>query len=339
MLINVPIESLSERYSLQWNSWFPMEFVKHNFDFVTVEGKRLQHNISVGSFLDVVDTNYYKSTQLAELCSMIHSNKIKDGDIIFFHDLWFPGIEMLQYIRQGLGIDFKIMGILHAGTWDENDFLSRKGMTSWAEFVENGWFRFIDKIFVATEYHKNLLLSKRIVNANQIVVTGLPIYSDEFVKPVKKENIVVFPHRLDPEKQPHLFDRLKSKLKFDYPDWKFVRTKDVCKNKKDYYDLLNKAKISVSFAKQETFGIAMLESLFCGCIPVVPNRLSYSELFADTIFLRYDDNDVISFVSKLLNDSDTFYLASEEAKMLANKLKPRCESAISNMIEVMKSCK
>ena len=101
MLINVPIESLSERYSLQWNSWFPMEFVKHNFDFVTVEGKRLQHNISVGSFLDVVDTNYYKAIQLAELCSMIHRNEIKDGDIIFFHDLWFPGIEMLQYISQG----------------------------------------------------------------------------------------------------------------------------------------------------------------------------------------------------------------------------------------------
>ncbi len=339
MLINVPIESLEERYSAQWNYWFPKEFTKHNIDFITVKGKRLHYGISVGSFLDVVDTNYYKATQLAELCSMIYRNEIKDGDVIFFHDLWFPGIEMLQYVRQGLGIDFKIVGILHAGTWDENDFLSRKGMTSWAEFIENGWFRFIDKIFVATEYHKNLLLSKRIVNANQIVVTGLPIYPDDFVKPVKKENIVVFPHRLDPEKQPHLFDKFRSEFEVYYPDWQFIRTKDVCKSKSGYYDLLNRAKISVSFAKQETFGIAMLESLFCGCVPVVPNRLSYSELFANTMFLRDDDYDVISYVNRLLSDSDLLCLALEQVVKHANNLKQRCERAISNMIEVIKLCR
>lgn len=336
-IINVPIESLEERYSLQWNYWFPMEFMKHNIDFITVGGSRLQSNISVGSFLDVIDTNYYKASQLEELCVLFHKGEIKDGDVIFFHDLWFPGIEMLQYIRQGLHLNFKIMGILHAGTWDENDFLSRKGMTCWAEYIENGWFRFIDKIFVATEYHKRLLLSKRILNANQVVVTGLPIYPDEFVKDVKKENIIIFPHRLDPEKQPQLFDRLAVMLRFDYPNWKFVKTKEVCKNKKEYYDLLNRAKIAVSFAKQETFGIAMLESLFCGCIPVVPDRLSYSELFANNIFLRHDDADVISFVEKLLSNSDTFYIASEQAKVHARDFaKPYCESAISKMLEVMK---
>jgi len=339
MLINVPIESLEERYSAQWNFWFPKEFTKHNVDFVTVEGDRLREDISVGSFLDVIDTNYYKALQLAKLCSMIYRNEIKDGDVIFFHDLWFPGIEMLQYMRQGLGIDFKIVGILHAGTWDENDFLSRKGMSCWAEFIENGWFRFIDKVFVATEYHKNLLLSKRIVNANQIVVTGLPIYPDEFVRDTMKENIVVFPHRLDPEKQPHLFDRFKSKFESYYPNWSFVMSKDVCKSKSDYYDLLNRAKISVSFAKQETFGIAMLESLFCGCVPVVPNRLSYSELFANTMFLRDDDYDVVYFIIKLLDNPPLLYLAFEQSVKHANNLKQRCERAISNMIEVIKLCR
>ena len=67
----------------------------------------------------------------------------------------------------------------------------------------------------------------------------------------------------------------------------------------------------------------------------MPDRLSYSELFANNIFLRHDDVDVISFVEKLSN-SDTFYIASEQAKVHARDFaKPYCESAISKILEVI----
>ena len=93
-----------------------------------------------------------------------------------------------------------------------------------------------------------------------------------------KENLIVFPHRLDGEKHPEVFDELARNLKKELPGWWFVKTKDVCKTKEDYYSLLGRAKIAVSCATQETFGYAMLEAAANGCYPITPDALSYAEM-------------------------------------------------------------
>jgi glycosyltransferase involved in cell wall biosynthesis len=45
-----------------------------------------------------------------------------------------------------------------------------------------------------------------------------------------------------------------------------------------YRRLLHQADIVVSAAAQEFFGIAIVEAIYCGCVPVLPRRLSYPEL-------------------------------------------------------------
>jgi len=88
------------------------------------------------------------------------------------------------------------------------------------------------------------------------------------------------------EKQPFVFDRLADTLKELYPDWQFIKTKDVWTDKTAYYDLLNRSKIAFSCALQETFGIAMVEAVMCGCVPIVPNRLSYQLMYDDKFKYR-----------------------------------------------------
>ncbi len=142
----------------------------------------------------------------------------------------------------------------------------------------------MDVIFVATQFHKNLIIEnsayiqKGTVHiTDKIKVTGLPIYPD-FVKAV--------------------FMSLKYRLQNTLPDWQFIFSKDVCNNKDEYYDLLNRSKIAVSFAEQETFGIAMLEATLCGCIPIVPNKLSYQELYQHCF--QYDAHHSIDHTAKLI---------------------------------------
>ncbi len=45
-----------------------------------------------------------------------------------------------------------------------------------------------------------------------------------------------------------------------------------------YAQLLHQADIVVSSAIQEFFGIAVLEAIYCGCLPLLPARLSYPDL-------------------------------------------------------------
>ncbi len=49
-------------------------------------------------------------------------------------------------------------------------------------------------------------------------------------------------------------------------------------NRPDYWSWLARSDVVVSTALQETFGIAVVESLLAGCWPVLPDRLSYREI-------------------------------------------------------------
>jgi len=67
----------------------------------------------------------------------------------------------------------------------------------------------------------------------------------------------------------------------------FFNTYPRSKNDKDFYfRTLSGASVAVSMAQQETAGIAMIESVFAGCVPLVPNRVAYRELYP-SLFL-YD---------------------------------------------------
>lgn len=314
-IINIPIEPLEERYSLQWRKWFGDYLSSNNFNHITVEPETLSNNIRSGEFLDVVGTHYSKSTQLQELIKLVDSGDIKDGDIIFFHDLWFPGLESLFYIRDATDTDFKIAGVLHAGTYDPNDYLSRKGMGRWGTEMESAWFREVDMIIVATYYHKKLLCSTFRGLTGKVNIIPLPLQWDDIredyninLKPEEftsyKENIVVFPHRLAPEKQPHIFEHLKNYIEGRRSDIKFIRTKDVISTKSGYYKMLSKSKVAFSSALQETYGIAQRESVLSGCLPLVPDRLAYMDVYPPEF--KYSGDDIDKIGHKVINFIDNY---------------------------------
>lgn len=51
-------------------------------------------------------------------------------------------------------------------------------------------------------------------------------------------------------------------------------------SREEYAALLASADIAVSTARNEFFGLAMIEACYAGCAPVVPDRLAYPELYA-----------------------------------------------------------
>lgn len=282
-LIFVPIERLEERYSVQWYKWFMDAFAKLPVEIILV-GDDKPRTIKQGQFLDVYDTNVYKLRQMQEIVQCLET--YPDDDItIFFMDAWFTGLEALAYIRSCTKRRITIKGMVHAGTWDKWDFLHQQNCQKWAKDFERSLFKIYDEVFCATEFHQNMIEEYFGEKFDNITLVDYPV-----IDPAKeadlpdKENIVVFPHRLAKEKQPEMFDAIAEHYRKKFPGNSqlvtFVKSKDVCKTKDDYYKLLARSKVSVSTALQETFGIAMLESFHLGCFPVVPDRLSYRETFA-----------------------------------------------------------
>jgi hypothetical protein len=93
-----------------------------------------------------------------------------------------------------------------------------------------------------------------------------------------KRDLILFPHRIAPEKQVEIFRDLKEHL----PQYEFVVCQDQQLSKREYHNLLGEAKLVFSANLQETLGISWFEGALVDAIPMVPDRLSYSEMAIDT---------------------------------------------------------
>jgi hypothetical protein len=97
-------------------------------------------------------------------------------------------------------------------------------------------------------------------------------------KGMKKRDLILFPHRIAPEKQVDIFRDLKEHL----PQYEFVVCQDQELTKNEYHNLLGESKMVFSANLQETLGISWYEGAIVDSIPMVPDRLSYSEMAFDT---------------------------------------------------------
>jgi hypothetical protein len=93
-------------------------------------------------------------------------------------------------------------------------------------------------------------------------------------KGMEKRDLILFPHRVAPEKQVDIFRDLKERL----PQYEFVVCQEQQLTKNEYHNLLGEAKIVFSANLQETLGISWYEGAIVDAIPMMPDRLSYSEM-------------------------------------------------------------
>ena len=75
------------------------------------------------------------------------------------------------------------------------------------------------------------------------------------------------------QRRPDIFDQAQERLSHKILHFGYVESRQ------EYIGLLCKADIVVSTARHEFYGISVIEAVRTGCIPVLPDRLSYPELF------------------------------------------------------------
>lgn len=283
----VDIEGVSTRYTSQWKEHLPQQITKHTSKNVEViSGDNATQTTTPGAFLNFAGTNVYKSKQLEKIGKLFEQNKIKDGDYFLYTDAWNPTVIQLKYMAALLGVDIKIGGLWHAGSYDPQDFLGRLiGDTPWVRSAEHSMFSCYDHNFFATQFHIEMFEHGLLINENlsdsKIQRVGWPMeYLQHKLAPFsgkQKTNTVLFPHRLADEKQLDIFLDLKKRL----PEYEFIVCQEKSLTKNEYHELLATSKVVFSANLQETLGISWYEGSLVDTIPMVPDRLSYKEMALD----------------------------------------------------------
>ena len=246
-----------------------------------------------GAFLNFGGTNIYKASQVEQMGRLFCNGAVHSGDHFIFTDAWHPGIINLKYMSELLGIPVTTHGLWHAGSYDPQDFLGRLvGAKPWVRHAEKSFFHSFDYNYFATEFHINMFTENLFhdtltppnyyTNQSKIIRTGWPMeYMEDTLtmyKNMPKRDLILFPHRIAPEKQVNIFRDLKEHL----PQYEFVVCQDQQLTKNEYHNLLGEAKLVFSANLQETLGISCYEGTVVDAIPMVPDRLSYKEMYLDT---------------------------------------------------------
>jgi glycosyltransferase involved in cell wall biosynthesis len=134
--------------------------------------------------------------------------------------------------------------------------------------------------------------------------------------------VIVWNHRWEHDKNPELFFESLFKIDREGLDFRLVVLGESFKNsppifnearkrlsrkilhfgyvpsRKEYAHWLKQSDLVVSTAQHEFFGISVIEAVRAGCRPLLPNRLSYPELFPHKFM--YDEKDFITRLKKEL---------------------------------------
>lgn len=333
-IIYVPIEPLAERYSASWYKNIPDYFrSKQGWDVDTIVGVPLHETVKTGTFLDINSTVHYKNSQMAEIARLFSTGYFQDGDVFFFGDLEFWGLESIRLMAQMNHVDVKITGFLHAASYTKEDAFAVADY--YQRYTEVGWLAACDLICVGSYYHKRAVVERRINSiarsdstvqrlSSKIQVTGNPLFSQDYdyanYGTANKKKQLVISNRFDWEKRPNISLDFAYMLKRRHPDLFIV----VCTSrpkftsnrswlveyarrlqedgvlhirsgltKEEYHLILAESKVMLTNTIEENFGYCVVEACLYGTWPVLQRAFSHPELVHGDAELLFNNEDEI----------------------------------------------
>ena len=318
------LEPYEGRYTLQLQDWNESVFKKRNIDYILVPGETLDDSkaIVTGQVLDAHGRSYFGMSQIMNLVKMMREGDVTDEDVIFFEDMFQPGIESLPYIMDQVPATMrpKVYVRCLAQSIDPDDFVHVWGMYPWMSKYEQMVDTFVDGVICASEEMvANLHIAGWTANK---YVTGLPFGKEEVQNRVndiipfdKRIKRVVFAARWDQEKQPNFYMDLIEKYHKEYDsevEFQILGGGKLRSNNDDYMTRTRqmsqdgKLRVQENLLKDEYYEIlANSRVLFnCALQDWVSNTVSEADaLYTNVLYPAYR-----SFPETFGNDADRLYV-------------------------------
>ena len=340
-LFYMGLEPYEGRYTLQLQDWSTAVFDRRGIDYVVVPGETIDNtkSISVGQVLEAHGRSYFGMSQLMNLVQMMRNGECGGEDVVFFEDMFQPGIESLPYIMCQIAEKDRPTIYLRclAQAVDPDDFVHVWGMSKWMSLYEQMCNEIPNVNILAT--NEEMVAHMKIANWSAPIynISGLSFGKDEVQSRVdtikdwdKRSNRVVFAARFDQEKQPDFFMDVIEMVKEVRPDVEFavlsggpLRSNndkyltrankmaaqgkltimaDLKKN--DYYNVVNDSKVLFNCALQDWVSNTVSEADALGCNVVYPAYRSFPETFANDYTRLYTPWSKEDAVAKILQGLD-----------------------------------
>ena len=335
------LEPYNARYTLQLTDWNTAVFDRRKIDYVIVPGETLDNSkaIVTGQVLDAHGRSYYGMSQMMNLVKMMREGKIDSNDVIYFEDMFQPGIESLPYIIDQIEPSKRprIFVRCLAQTIDPDDFVHVWGMQKWMAHYEKMVNEFVTGILATSE---EMVMNMKIAGWTAPIynISGLAFGKEEVqrrVERIKSFNDrrmrVVFSARWDQEKQPDFYLDLIDAWHNTYPSKKveFVicsgsklrtnndsymrRTHEMVEQNKltiyedlqknQYYEILNDSRVVFNCALQDWVSNTVSEADALGCNVLYPAYRSFPEVFAndpERMYIPWSITDAITKLDTLI---------------------------------------
>ena len=315
------LESYEARYTLQLTEWNRRVFDRRGLDVVYVPGTTIDDSqaISVGQVLDAHGRSYFSMSQMMNLVQLMKNGEITSEDVIYFEDMFQPGMESLPYILDQVPSEQRPRVYVRclAQSIDPDDFVHVWGMARWMGLYEQMINEFVTGVLATNE---EMVAHMRIAGWRAPIynISGLAFGKAEVleringadnVQPFENRTMRVgFAARFDQEKQPDFFMDLiemwhaqgpypvefavfsGGPLRSNNPayidrakqmqaDGKLKIYDGLTKN--DYYALLNDTRVLFNCALQDWVSNTVSEADTLGCNVLYPAYRSFPETFAN----------------------------------------------------------
>ena len=335
------LEPYEGRYTLQLQDWTERVFKQRGIDYVIVPGTTIDDSkaISVGQVLDAHGRSYFGMSQIMNLVQMMRNGEVTNKDIVFFEDMFQPGMESLPYILNQ--VDEKHRPAIYlrclAQSIDPDDFVHVWGMSKWMSMYEQMCNEIPNVTILAT--NEEMVAHMRIANWKAPIynISGLSFGKEEVQSRVpnrkpflERSERVVFGARWDQEKQPQFFMDLLVEFKHKHPGVDFT----ICSGgplrsnnsfyvdearhlekqglitirenleKNEYYKILADSRVLFNCALQDWVSNTVSEADALGTNVLYPAYRSFPETFANDhtrMYIPWSMEDATAKLETLLN--------------------------------------
>ena len=214
-LFYMGLEPYKARYTLQLQDWNEAVFKRRGIDYVIVPGETLSNDqaIVTGQVLDAHGRTYFGMSQLMNLVRMMKAGEVTNEDVVYFEDMFQPGIESLPYIMDQVPDTMRprIAVRCLAQSIDPDDFVHVWGMQDWMAAYEKMVDKFADIVLASNE---EMAMHMKVAGWKAPIynISGLAFSRDEVrsrvdkLIPFKERKVrVCFSARWDQEKQPDFY--------------------------------------------------------------------------------------------------------------------------------------